>query len=184
MCSQIRGTREIESKAGWIKISNLTINFNSTNNTNNSTKNKKKFSRTVSECIHASRWNFHKCRKSSGTPWTKTESINTKFNAIYTVVKSWKHTFHAFSRFRTFRIFLTFRRFQSWDKISSIYGLIFNSHISQQSTSTQPNNTNNSINNKKKFSRIVSECIHASGWKSISALNQAGQHLQTESVES
>ena len=103
---------------------------------------------------------IHKCRKSSGTPWTKTESINRKFKTIYNfifvkheklwnnenthfmrfrvfanfadfnretrflVFMAWYPNSHFHACFRTFRAFRTFLRFQSWDKISSIYGLI------------------------------------------------------------
>ena len=48
---------------------------------------------------------------------------------------------HFLQLFALFPTFHAFRTFESWDKISSIYGFIFISHISQQSTSTQPNNS-------------------------------------------
>ena len=87
-------------------------------------------------------------------------------------------TFRTF--FPTFHAFGTFRKIQSWDKISSIYGF-----ISQQSTSTQP--TTKPKNQQHKFGNSHESLVNAFTLRdenSICALNQAGEHRQTESVES
>ena len=99
------------------------------------------------------------------------KKVREKFETWF--IEKWNRD--SFAQFTNTEIqtFRTFRTIQSWDKISSIYGFISHMCLIKIKFNSTTNNPTTQIWN---LSRIVSECIHDSEWKSIRTQNHAGQH--------
>ena len=143
--------------------------------------NKKKFSRIVSECIHASGWNFHKCTKSSGRASTNRvrrklkrgfkeihnfrvshfsrlfvysplEKFKTGFSKCSCVRNNWKtRTFSNFSHF-----FATFAHFEYFVKFNRetrflVFMVSFRTFCNNQLQLNQTTQTTQPNNTKKGF---------------------------------